>query len=46
MGFGCLREDASTVAAMFSDVITAPALPQQRIDLYKAQVGRHLVCTP
>ncbi len=40
MGFGCLREDAPAVAAMFSDVITDPALPQQRIDLYKSQ-ARH-----
>lgn len=38
MGFGCLPEDAPAVLGMFSDLITSPALPQQRIDLYKAQV--------
>ncbi len=38
MGFGCLPEDAPAVLGMFSDLITSPVLPQQRIDLYKAQV--------
>ncbi len=39
MGFGCLPEDAPVVLAMFADVVQSPALPLQRIELYKAQVG-------
>lgn len=38
MGFGCLPEDAPAVLGMFADLVQSPALPQQRIDLYKAQV--------
>ena len=41
MGFGCLPEDAPAVLAMFADVIQSPALPLQRIELYKAQVSRN-----
>ena len=41
MGFGCLAEDAPAVMGIFSDVITDPALPQQRIDLYKSQAHYH-----
>jgi hypothetical protein len=41
MGFGCLPEDAPAVLAMFSDVVQSPALPLQRIELYKAQVNTH-----
>lgn len=39
MGFGCLPEDAPAVLAMFADVVQSPALPLQRIELYKAQVS-------
>jgi hypothetical protein len=39
MGFGCLPEDAPAVLAMFADVVQSPALPPQRIELYKAQVS-------
>lgn len=36
-GFGCASEDTEAVISMFSDVITSPALPQQRIDRLKSQ---------
>ena len=39
MGFGCLPEDAPAVLAMFADVVQSPALPLQRIELYKAQAS-------
>ena len=38
MGFGCTREDAPAVMALFAEVIRSPALPQPKLDLYKAQV--------
>lgn len=40
-GFGCASEDTTEVMTMFSDVITSPALLQQRVDRIKAQVPTH-----
>lgn len=37
MGFGCAREDVPAVMALFAEVIRSPALPQPKLDLYKAQ---------
>ena len=39
MGFSCLAEDAPDVLGLFSEVVLTPALPQGKLDLYKAQVS-------
>ncbi|GAB4817295.1 hypothetical protein N2152v2_004341 [Parachlorella kessleri] len=42
MGFSCLAEDVSDVLELFSEVVLTPALPQGKLDLYKAQVFNYL----
>ena len=37
MGFSCLEEDAPRVLQLFSEVITTPALPASKLELYKTQ---------
>ncbi len=37
MGFSCLAEDAPYVLKLFTEVVTTPAIPQSKLDLFKAQ---------
>jgi len=37
MGFSCLAEDAPQVLSLFAELITDPALPGDKIELFKAQ---------
>ncbi|KAI3426252.1 hypothetical protein D9Q98_008627 [Chlorella vulgaris] len=38
MGWQCLAEDAPEVLSLFAEVVTQPALPQDKLDLAKSQV--------
>ncbi len=37
MGFSCLAEDATSILKLFTEVITTPAMPESKLDLFKAQ---------
>lgn len=37
-GFECLAEDVDEVIGLFSEVLTAPALPEDKVALFKSQV--------
>lgn len=37
-GFECLAEDVEEVMGLFSEVVQSPALPEDKITLYKSQV--------
>ncbi|KAL4857736.1 putative zinc protease-like protein y4wB [Chlorella vulgaris] len=43
MGWQCLAEDAPEVLNLFAEVVTQPALPQDKLDLAKSQ-ARYLAC--
>ncbi len=43
-GFECLTEDLEEVMGLFNEVIQEPALQQDKIALYKAQVRGHCIC--
>jgi hypothetical protein len=38
-GFECLKEDVEEVMGLFAELLLAPALPQEKLDLAKAQVA-------
>ncbi|KAK9830103.1 hypothetical protein WJX72_009788 [[Myrmecia] bisecta] len=38
LGFECLKEDSNKVLGLLTEVVTDPALPQDKINQYKAQV--------
>ena len=38
-GFECLTEDLEEVMGLFAELLLTPALPQDKLDLAKAQVG-------
>jgi len=37
MGFSCLAEDAPYLLHLFTEVVTTPAIPQSKLDVFKAQ---------
>lgn len=37
-GFECLAEDTEEIVGLFSEVLMSPALPEDKIALYKSQV--------
>jgi len=37
MGFSCLAEDAPYLMHLFTEVVTTPAIPQSKLDVFKAQ---------
>lgn len=37
-GFECLTEDLGEVLGLFNELIQEPALPQEKLALYKSQV--------
>ena len=41
-GFECLTEDLGEILGLFNEVIQEPALPQDKLLLYKNQVCHHL----
>lgn len=46
-GFECLAEDVDEVMGLFSEVLNSPALPEEKVALYKSQVPfghHHLTC--
>jgi hypothetical protein len=45
-GFECLKEDVEDVMGLLSEIILTPALPQQKIDIVKAQVRCLLLVNP
>ncbi len=42
-GFECLTEDLEEVVGLFNEVIQEPALQQDKVAFYKAQVCCHLL---
>lgn len=38
MGFSCLAEDAPRVLNLFSEVVTSPAVPPAKVELFKSQL--------
>ena len=45
MGFGCTREDVSTVMSLFAEVIETPNLSETKLELLKAQVQQPVPLT-
>jgi hypothetical protein len=43
-GFECLKEDVDDVVRLFSEIILTPALPQQKIEIVRAQVREPELC--
>lgn len=39
-GFECLTEDLEEIMGLFTELLLTPALPQEKLDLAKAQVGQ------
>ena len=39
-GFECLTEDLEEIMGLFTELLLTPALPQDKLDLAKAQVGQ------
>lgn len=37
-GFQCLKEDAPQVLGLVNELLTKPRLPQDKLELFKAQV--------